>query len=223
MEHVMLDLETMGNGSEAAIVAIGACFFDPQTGEVGEEFYRVVSLQSSVDAGLQMDASTVQWWMKQGDDARFVFKDPEAVDLVLALADFDSWIDVYGSRDRVKVWGNGASFDNVILRNAYHLVWREPAWKFWNDRDVRTVVELGRVVGFDPKKDMPFEGVQHNALADAVHQARYVSAVYRRLGLVPSVVCGAIEMAPVHGNGGALVYSGGCPEGGGSTLHYRKR
>ncbi|MEL5347214.1 3'-5' exoribonuclease, partial [Serratia nevei] len=48
-------------------------------------------------------------------------------------------------------------------------------------RDVRTIVELGREVDFDPKRDMPFDGQRHNALADAIHQAKYVSAIYQRL------------------------------------------
>lgn len=29
------------------------------------------------------------------------------------------------------------------------------------------MVTLGRAIGFDPKRDMPFEGDMHNALADA--------------------------------------------------------
>jgi hypothetical protein len=48
--------------------------------------------------------------------------------------------------------------------------------------DVRTIVELGRkLLNFDPKKDMPFKGEKHNALADAIHQAKYVSAIYQKL------------------------------------------
>lgn len=35
--------------------------------------------------------------------------------------------------------------------------------------------------GFDPKTDMPFEGTVHNALDDAVHQVKYVSAIWQRL------------------------------------------
>lgn len=52
--------------------------------------------------------------------------------------------------------------------------------KWYNDRDVRTIVELGRLVGFAPKRDMPINGERHNALADAIHQVRYVSAIYQR-------------------------------------------
>jgi DNA polymerase III epsilon subunit-like protein len=47
MIDVMLDLETMGNGPRAAIVAIGAVEFDPDTGTVGERFYRAVDLATA--------------------------------------------------------------------------------------------------------------------------------------------------------------------------------
>lgn len=78
-------------------------------------------------------------------------------------------------------WGNGASFDCVILRNSYSLTGQPVPWQWWNDRDVRTIVELGKVIGFDPKRDMPFKGTRHNALDDAIHQAKYVSAIWKKL------------------------------------------
>lgn len=42
-------------------------------------------------------------------------------------------------------------------------------------------VELGRAIGINPRRDIPFEGDRHNALADAKHQAKYVSAIWQRL------------------------------------------
>ena len=42
MKNVMLDLETMGKGPNAAIVTIGGVFFDPMTGELGAEFDRTL-------------------------------------------------------------------------------------------------------------------------------------------------------------------------------------
>lgn len=60
MKNVMLDLETMGSGSKAAIVSIGAVLFDPMTGETGAEFYQVVSLNSSAHYG-ELDPGTVIW------------------------------------------------------------------------------------------------------------------------------------------------------------------
>ena len=47
--------------------------------------------------------------------------------------------------------------------------------------DKTGVVELGKAVGLNSRYDIPFEGDQHNALADARHQVRYVSAIWQRL------------------------------------------
>jgi hypothetical protein len=48
MNNLMLDLETMGNKPNAPIVAIGAVFFDPATGELGPQFYTAVNLASEL-------------------------------------------------------------------------------------------------------------------------------------------------------------------------------
>ncbi|WP_267449393.1 3'-5' exonuclease [Citrobacter portucalensis] len=70
---------------------------------------------------------------------------------------------------------------NIILRRAYALTDTPFAVPFWNDRDVRTMVELGKSVGINPRFDIPFEGDMHNALSDARHQVKYVSAIWQRL------------------------------------------
>jgi hypothetical protein len=59
MRDVMLDLETMGNGPDAAITAIGAVCFNPVGGTVGPGFYRVVDLASSVAAAGVKDLAEV--------------------------------------------------------------------------------------------------------------------------------------------------------------------
>ena len=69
MNNIMLDLETMGSGPRAAIVSIGAVFFDLQTGELGAEFEVAVDLRESVKFG-EMNADTVLWWLEQSDEAR---------------------------------------------------------------------------------------------------------------------------------------------------------
>ncbi|WP_182310689.1 3'-5' exonuclease [Aeromonas media] len=181
MHNVMLDLETMGNGPRAAIVSIGAVFFDPLTGELGAQFEAVIDLRNSAKYG-EIDPDTVLWWLRQSDEARAQISGQGYVLLSEALWDLSSWITKSCSLPNVKLWGNGASFDNVILRNAYEATIKVAPWDYWNDRDVRTIVDLGRsLLGFDPKKELPFEGVRHSALDDAKHQARYVSAIYRRM------------------------------------------
>lgn len=181
--HLMVDMETMGNSPDAPIVSIGAVFFDPSTGNTGAEFYQVVSLESSMSFGMKPDASTIQWWLKQSSEARSAILVDEAMGLLKTLellADFIAENAANGSHT-VQLWGNGCSFDNVILRRAYALTDTPFAVPFWNDRDVRTMVELGKSVGINPRFDIPFEGDMHNALSDARHQVKYVSAIWQRL------------------------------------------
>ena len=160
MNNVMLDLETMGNSTNAAIIAIGAVRFS--NGEITDEFYTVVDLASSISAGLEMDPSTVLWWMKQSDEARAQFE-RKGASLTEALEEFSNWIG-----EDAKVWGNGASFDNAILSNAYRKSDIEQPWKFWNDRCYRTVKNLF------PKKKLERAGVHHNAVDDAKSQANHL-------------------------------------------------
>ncbi|WP_410688130.1 3'-5' exonuclease [Citrobacter europaeus] len=181
--HLMVDMETMGNGPDAPIVSIGAVFFEPSTGNTGAEFYQVVSLESSMSFGMKPDALTIQWWLKQSSEARSAILVDEALGLretLELLADFIAENSANGSHT-VHMWGNGCSFDNVILRRAYALTDTPFAVPFWNDRDVRTMVELGKSVGINPRFDIPFEGDMHNALSDARHQVKYVSAIWQRL------------------------------------------
>lgn len=181
--HLMVDLETMGSGPDAPVVSIGAVYFDPSTGNTGAEFYQVVSLESSMSFGMKPDASTIQWWLKQSSEARSAILVDEAMGLretLELLSDFIAENAANGSHT-VQLWGNGCSFDNVILRRAYALTETPFAVPFWNDRDVRTMVELGKSVGINPRFDIPFEGDMHNALSDARHQVKYVSAIWQRL------------------------------------------
>ncbi|HBT1522116.1 exonuclease [Klebsiella pneumoniae] len=181
--HVMVDLETMGKKHNAPIVAIGAVVFDPATGSIGDSFYKVVCLESSVNWGAVIDPSTVIWWLKQSSEARSAIVNDDAIPLQDALLQFREFVsdNVAGGSKKAQVWGNGASFDNSILRSSYDCIAEDYPWEYWNDRDVRTMVELGQAISFDPKTTIPFEGSRHNALADAIHQARYVSAIWQRI------------------------------------------
>ena len=166
MNRVMLDLETMGNGINAAIIAIGAVHFD--AGKILDEFYTVVDLKSAVDAGLEIDASTVIWWMKQSDDARRQFE-RDGVPLVKALEQFAEWI----GKD-AEVWGNGVAFDNAILSNAYRKCGMKQPWTFWNDRCYRTVKSMY------PDVKMERQGVYHKAVDDAKSQAEHLMRIFSR-------------------------------------------
>ncbi|EJB1542413.1 3'-5' exoribonuclease [Salmonella enterica] len=182
MNNLMIDLETMGKNKDAPIVSIGAVFFTPETGDIGQEFYTVVSLESAMGQGATPDGDTILWWLKQSPEARAAICIDDTLSISDALSELNHFINRHAANTKyLKVWGNGATFDNVILRGAYERAGQICPWAYWNDHDVRTIVTLGRSIGFDPKMDIPFDGERHNALADARHQAKYVSAIWQKL------------------------------------------
>ncbi|EFG6618351.1 exonuclease, partial [Escherichia coli] len=178
--HLMIDLETMGKNPDAPIISIGAIFFDPQTGDMGPEFSKTIDLET---AGGVIDRDTIKWWLKQSHEAQSAIMTDE-IPLDDALLQLREFIDENSGEFFVQVWGNGANFDNTILRRSYERQGIPCPWRYYNDRDVRTIVELGKAIDFDARTATPFEGERHNALDDARYQAKYVSAIWQKL--IPS-------------------------------------
>ncbi|EKL6980825.1 3'-5' exoribonuclease [Escherichia coli] len=179
-DHLMIDLETMGKNPDAPIISIGAIFFDPQTGDMGPEFSKTIDLET---AGGVIDRDTIKWWLKQSREAQSAIMTDE-IPLDDALLQLREFIDENFGEFFVQVWGNGANFDNTILRRSYERQGIPCPWRYCNDRDVRTIVELGKAIDFDARTAIPFEGERHNALDDARYQAKYVSAIWQKL--IPS-------------------------------------
>lgn len=178
--HLMIDLETMGKNPDAPIISIGAIFFDPQTGDMGPEFSKTIDLDT---AGGVIDRDVIKWWLKQSREAQSAIMTDE-IPLDDALLQLREFIVENSGEFFVQVWGNGANFDNVILRRSYERQGIPCPWRYCNDRDVRTIVELGKAIDFDARTAIPFEGERHNALDDARYQAKYVSAIWQKL--IPS-------------------------------------
>lgn len=173
MKNVMVDLETMGTGLNSAIVAIGAVEFSVEDG-LDRSFYQTVDLQSCLGVGLQVDGPTVMWWLKQSDAARHALQ-LNAVPVMEALRRFADWCGPHPQD--VLVWGNGAAFDNALLRNAYNRCFMTAPWRYGNDRCYRTLKALRPEI-----KAVADAGVSHHALDDAVYQANHAIEILKALG-----------------------------------------
>jgi len=179
MIEVMIDLETLSVESNAAIISIGAVKFDPyaKIGELGDpnnpdykHFYATVDFHSLTEAEFHVEGSTVRWWMEQSDEARHALLQDQ-VDIGTALSAFWVW---FGDVS-LPTWGNGAGFDNVILRNAYQKLGGVAPFKFSHDRCFRTMKAL--------IPDVAYMGpaVAHDALQDAEAQAVHLQKLYNFL------------------------------------------
>ena len=177
MKNIMVDLETLGTVPGCSILSIGAVAFDPESGELGEEFYVVVRRSSNGVFGLHEDAQTLQWWGSQSDEARQVLRDSEDMEestpLNTALECFKYYL-VQFNLNKVEVWGNGSDFDNAILAVAYQKVGLELPWKFWNNRCYRTLK-----AEYKGTSRLIRKGTYHNALDDARCQAEHAIQILR--------------------------------------------
>jgi DNA polymerase III epsilon subunit-like protein len=168
MKHIMLDLETMGTSGKAAITSIGAVYFSKDGLE--EEFSRTIDLQSCVGMGLEISISTVEWWMKQSEEARkalFINRAPLR-DVLDSFSTFCS--------SSAAIWGNGSDFDNVILTSAYKAIGKEIPWKYYNNRCFRTLKNLY------PEIEPPARVGAHNSLEDAKYQALHAISILNTIG-----------------------------------------
>lgn len=168
---VMLDLETFGNGKNACIVQIGACFFDRRTGDIGKTFKCNVDARSSVASGAEMDADTVYWWLDQSDNAINSICDKPLLGIQTAMQDLNLFLE--GADN---IWSH-ATFDFVIIQETFKRLNIKPLFSYRFARDIRTLVELAGVKTGSYIR----EGVHHDALADCFHQVRYCTDAIKKL------------------------------------------
>ena len=176
----MIDLETMGDSSRAAIVSIGAVKFDLLgSGAIGETFYRNVDLLSAMEAGLEVNARTMKWWGQQSKAARKALYDPEPIHIGEALLELGSFY-----RGCKRMWSH-ATFDAVVLASAYQAMGLDAPWHYRDTRDIRTLMFIWKQFRNGRTVEKPErEGTRHNALDDALYQARYVYEMYRDIKAV---------------------------------------
>lgn len=185
LNHIMVDLETLGTVPGCSILSIGAVRFFPEQMRLGEEFYAVVLRESCTDHFLEEDAGTIKWWEDKEPAAKAVLghaEDPEiALPLPMALVNLNTWMLGFGGMRSIRVYGNGADFDNPILRVAQAAAKVDPfnskAGHF-GGRCYRTLKSLDELFGpaFAAPK-LQRQGTFHNALDDAKSQALHLMEI----------------------------------------------
>lgn len=160
----MIDIETLSVLPTASILTIGAIKFNrrgklPSLDNM-DTFYKRISLESCKRAKLHISEETIRWWKSQNEESKKeIFSPNDRYDLKQTLIELKNWIP-----KNAYVWAQGPVFDITILENAYKQCNVEIPWKFYNVRDVRTVLDI-----CDICKETQ---VSHNALDDCFQQIK---------------------------------------------------
>ncbi len=163
----MLDFETFGNGKNALVCQIGACFFNRNTGEIGETFKRNVCAISAAKSGGEFDASTVYWWLSQSPAAIVNITSKPRTDIVNAFIELNKFLGPAKA-----IWSH-ATFDFVILQATLKRLNIPQSFRYNVARDIRTLMDLANNVH---AKNMIRAGIHHDALDDCKFQVAYVVA-----------------------------------------------
>ncbi len=166
--HIMIDIETLDNNPTAAVVSIGAVAL--LDGQIVSQFYRPIGLLNAIPYG-STDQDTMDWWAKQSEVARKEAFYPEnPVTSRQACLDLAGWAAGLGVSKNQNWWSNGADFDLVVLKQTFKVHGLTMPWNFRGIRCYRTLRNLLPWVLAD--KSTPL--VAHNALDDAVYQAKHL-------------------------------------------------
>jgi hypothetical protein len=168
--NLMIDLETVGIRPTSGIISIAAVPFALGDREpMIDPFYERISPKSL--SKFTEDVDTMRWWDKQSLTAqKEAFGGTAPVEEV--LLNLISYISTYLKDYEVCLWGNAASFDLVLLRNAYDVCVRDIPWNFRNEMCYRTLKNL-----YPHIKPPVFQGIKHTALADAQFQAAHAELI----------------------------------------------
>jgi exodeoxyribonuclease VIII len=202
----MIDFETLSLKENAVLLSLGACVFDPATGEIGQTFY--CAIDPRTQPGRDISASTVIWWLGQEQAARDkILESTTAADAIadgaegdelyeaaalpinhVAMA-FNGWIESLG--DDVECWSNGA-VDHAWLNSMFEYSGFKNPIPFWKQRDYRTLKAMYPDIKADDY------GTAHNALDDAIKQAKHLCKIMafhneRTIGPVEALLDESIE------------------------------
>lgn len=171
MNDIMIDFETLGNGKNACVVQVGACYFDRTTGEIGRTLGFNIDAHSAMRSGAEMDASTVYWWLSQSKEAQESITRGPLLHIDDAMNTLNDFLE--GAKG---IWSH-ATFDFVILTETLKRLNIKPKFGYRAARDLRTLVDLAKIT----MSKFPREGVHHNGLDDAKFQVKYTVAALNKL------------------------------------------
>lgn len=175
----MVDIEALDSGQNAAIISIGAVYFDIGEQALGEELYLEFdqsALREQIDLGATWSLSTTQWWMQQSDSAREVWaRKIGQVSNKEGFAQLQKYFNLFPEHGRnLNVWGNGSTYDNVCMQNFYTRFNQQIPWNYTGDMCYRTIKAM-----FGHRVRLCRSGTYHNALDDSITQAKHLIAMLK--------------------------------------------
>jgi len=177
--HFMLDIETLGQDTNAVVLSAAVLAFNPVNQNVTGGITFLFDPEDQKQRTIDFD--TVSWWVKQSPEASSHWLSKERPSTPTSLLELNRRVEALkllttrGAQD-VRWWAKSPSFDKALMESLYRDFGLTPPWGFRDWRDVRTVSE------FLKDKSPIRPEIPHDPLSDAEAQAKLVMRFYREQG-----------------------------------------
>lgn len=183
LDTVVFDMETTGTSIDTGVLTIGLVAFDSSTeftfdSLIEDGIELKLDIRQQLKSGRTSTPDTMQWWEKQGSEARRVLT-PTKDDLSIeqAMDKIQEYFDKCGvnnnvMRGKVTYYCRAPHFDFSILKDLCNNIGRACVIPHLAVRDVRTVIDVltGSSNGYVSK--IGRDGfIKHNALHDSCNDA----------------------------------------------------
>ena len=174
MKHIMFDCETTGlSYDHNAMIQISAVRFDLETGEIDTNFFDECLM---IPPGRYWDEGTRTWWSQMPEVFENIWKrmrNPEDV-----MREFVQWVRL-GDDDPI-FWSKPLSFDFPFLESYCRQYGVSNPFFFRRAENMNTWIRSRYFPEPAPEWDkiLPFEGDEHYALRDVLHQVKALLKAY---------------------------------------------
>ena len=168
----MVDLETTGTDpAHAAIIQIAAVRFNYDTCEIGPSFEACLE----IPAGRFWDESTREWWLSKWDTLEPILS--RAREPAEVMTEFSHWCcDTTPALGHNRLWAKPIHFEYPFLQSYARQFGVEMPFHYRSAVDLnsftRGMQHNPGAVPIDVQFKMTFEGEQHNAVDDVLHQIK---------------------------------------------------
>lgn len=198
-QFLIFDFETLSSKpSEAPIISMGAIAGRWENMDTVQTlrksgFYRNVDgIQQIIDyPSLKANSETIDWWSKQGDEAKKVLNAKDKISLKDTILQFNDWCSAMKVTHKTTVFIRAPHFDYTIYENLVDKVGLGTYRPFshWKVRDTRSIIDIlyqtdrGYIPGFkEVIKELDL--TEHNALDDTIKDYWQLKDYYQDISCV---------------------------------------
>jgi exodeoxyribonuclease VIII len=171
----------MDTSPTAAITAVAAVAFNPETGDLGNTFYQAVNLESSEEMGGTISGAAVKEWLRQGPEARSEVLSDRATNIRYAMSELENFILRNCHSHAPHVWMRYTNITAPILLYTMNRTNIKGAWMLHNLHSTDTLEYAALSAGINASAKVIFAHKYSSTLDDAIHQTGIITHIWQHL------------------------------------------